>query len=62
MLLYVKADSNKISGMSFYLIHPSHQWYMGDEAVKVRELQVEYEHPDTMDELQLKIKEILSHE
>lgn len=54
MLLYVKAEANEPSGMQYYLIHPTHQWYMGDESVKVKKIQIEYEQPDTLDEEQLR--------
>lgn len=54
MLLYVEADADKESGISFYLVSKKHQWYTGDEAVKICELVVEYEHPDSMDEHQIR--------
>lgn len=54
MLLYVEADADKDSGISFYLVSQKHQWYMGDEAVKICKLMVEYERPDSMDEHQIR--------
>lgn len=54
MLLYVEADAEQESGIRFYLVSSLHQFYMGDESVKLCNVIVEYEHPNSLNEEQIR--------